>query len=77
MMEYVHHWCRKAGVQTIYLAAVDKAVEFYHKLDYCDIALDAKVPYEFIKPMTKIFEEYNSGQYEYKITKYMLRDLSE
>jgi N-acetylglutamate synthase-like GNAT family acetyltransferase len=77
LMEYIHHWCRKVGVKNIYLAAVDKAVDFYHKLNYRDIALDAKVPYEFLKPMTKIFEEYQYGDYEYKITKYMLRDLSE
>ena len=76
-MEYAHHWCRKVGVKAIYLAAVDKAVDFYRKFKYTDIPLDGKVPYEFIKPMTKIFEEYRDGDYDFKITKYMLLNLEE
>ena len=77
LMEYVHHWCRIAGVKAIYLAAVDKAVDFYRRLQYTDIPLDGKVPYEFIKPMVKIFEEYRDGDYAFKITNYMLLNLEE
>ena len=77
MMEYIHHWCRKAGVENVYLAAVDKAVDFYSKLGYQDIPLDGKVPYEYIKPMTKIFEEYQYGDFDYKITKYMICNLAQ
>ena len=76
LMEYVHHWCRKAGVEKVYLAAVDTAIDFYHKLKYEDIPLDAKVPYEYLKPMTKIFEEYEYGDYQYKIRRYMVLDLA-
>ena len=71
LMDKVHNMAFEWGVNDLYLAAVDKAVDFYSKLGYQKISSKHPVPYEFIKPMVKIWEEYEKPAYPYKITEYM------
>jgi len=71
LMDKVHSIAFDWGANDLYLAAVDKAVGFYTKLGYQKISSKHPVPNEFMKPMVKIWEEYEKSEYPYRISEYM------
>lgn len=74
MLKLMHNYVTLLGVETFYLAAVNTAINFYRKIGYrCESI--SNVPVEFVKPMTKTYEEYERGEYPYKIRQYMRYDV--
>jgi N-acetylglutamate synthase-like GNAT family acetyltransferase len=74
MLQLMHEYVKLMGVKTFYLASVSTAIDFYKKIGYkCESIIN--IPCEFVKPLTKTYQEYEQGEYPYKIRQYMRYDV--